>query len=115
MLVSNIDILTDLSTTLYTQHPVGPLYHHASPVLSPVYSLTWFDTSTSGDSALREQTLPLYSETNARVTPVEAYALLSQATRDMSGLIVPRTGLLSLARTPMESWLTCANPCWSLT
>ena len=76
MMVSDIDILTDLSTNLYTQRPVGPLYYHASPVFIPVFSLTWFDTSTSGDSALRGQTLPLYSGTNARVTPVEAYALL---------------------------------------
>jgi hypothetical protein len=89
-LVSDIDILTDLSTTLYTQRPVGPLYCHVSPVSSPVYSLTWFDTSTCGDSALQGPTLPLCSETNARVIQVEAYALLFQATRDVSGLTVPR-------------------------
>ena len=76
MMVSDVDILPDLATTLYTQCPASPVYYHASPVSIPVFSLTWFDTSTSGDSALRGQTLPLYSGTNARVTPVEAYALL---------------------------------------
>lgn len=86
----DIDILTDLSTTLYIQHPVGSLYCYAFPVSIPVYSLTWFDTSTCGDSALQGQSLPLYSETNARVIPVEAYALLFQATRDVSGLTVAR-------------------------
>ena len=89
-MVSDVDILADLSATLYTQRPARFVYYHASPFSSPVYSLTWFDTSTSGDSALRSQTLPLYSGTNARVTPVEAYALLFQATRDVSSLIVPR-------------------------
>lgn len=89
-MVSDVDILTDPSTTLYTQRHVGPLYCRVSPEFIPVFSLTWFDTSTSGDSALRGQTLPLYSETNARVTPVGAYALIFQATRDVSSLIVPR-------------------------
>lgn len=88
--MSDIDILTDLSTTLYTQRPVGSLYCYASSVSIPVYSLTWFDSSICGDSALQGQSLPLYSETNARVIPVEAYALLFQATRDVSGLTIPR-------------------------
>jgi hypothetical protein len=91
-------MLNDLSTTLYTQHP---LQYHASPFSTLVYSLTWFGTSTSGDSALQARTQVLYSEANARVIPTEAYALLFRATRDVSSLIVPRSGLLSLGGTPM--------------
>ena len=77
-----------------------PLYIHNilctnTPLQSPgvytVYSLTWFDISTSGVSALQVRTLVLYSEANARVIPLEAYALLFRATRDMSSLIVPRS------------------------
>jgi hypothetical protein len=73
--MSDGDILADLSTSLYTHRA---LYSHAYPLLrsASVYSLTWFDTSTSGDSALRARTLVLYSEANARVIPKEAYALL---------------------------------------
>lgn len=88
---------------IYTNILCNTIPLSLSPSSRLVYSLTWFDTSTSGDSALQGRTLVLYSEANARVIPTEAYALLFRATREVSSLIVPRSGLLSLGCTPMES------------
>lgn len=67
-------------------------------------------TGTCGVSALQVQTLVLYSEANARVIPLEAYALLFRATRDVSSLIVPRNCHLSLVHTPMEIVVGMCKP-----
>ena len=113
------DISRMMSDMKHAQTTSRPLYIHNTSSAIPYLSLHRPGLYTrlhgliqvpSGDSALQSRTLLLYSEANARVIPTEAYALLFRATRDVSSLIVPRIGHLSLVHTPMESKLACANP-----
>ena len=89
---------------IYTTHPLQ--YHTSLSIVRAcilAYMVHYKPTGTCGVSALQVQTLVLYSEANARVIPLEAYALLFRATRDVSSLIVPRSWLLSLDCSPMGS------------